>query len=249
MPVRNIVGALEAESIMDVRQMLMPGELEKMVEIQSHRAELEIMDTELTNAIQYLDESSANIDREIESFKLLDQFLYDPIGFEKIEEYIDTLHNLIDNSDLNAVTSAMALSALATLEMFKQIRDTVPGFNPALLPQYLEEAQLAKAAAMSELMIAESEFDYGRETLDYAKKTLEKKFTFQERLKSYNETVVSRAPHLFRQHAIVESTGVIDIYSVKPEKAGIDTQIFEADVHTKAAENTVEFTLECAREL
>jgi len=247
--VRNIVGAPEDESVMDVRQLLMPGELEAMEEIQSHRAELEIMDEELSRAIQYIDESAANIDREITSFRLLDQFLYDPLGFEKIDEYIETLHTLIDTSDMNAVTSAMALSTLGTFEMFKHIRDTIPGFNPELLPQYLEEAQLAKAAAMSELMVAESEFNYGRETLDYAKKTLQKKLTFQEKLKGYNEQIVSRAPHLFRQHAIVDSTGVVDIFAAKPEKAGIDTQIFESDVHTRAAENTVEFTLECARNM
>lgn len=234
---------------MDVRQLLMPGELETMVEIQANRAELEIMDTELTNAIEYLEESTANIDREISSFRLLDRFLYDPLGFEKLDEYIEELHELIDTADLNAVTSAMALSALATFEMFKQIRDTVPGFDPSLLPQYLEEAQLAKAGAMAELMVAESEFEYGRETLEYARKTLEKKFTFQDRLKSYNDQVVARAPHLFRQHAIVDSTGVVDIFAAKPERAGINAQIFESDVHTRAAENMVEFTLECARSM
>lgn len=247
MTVRNIVGAPENESVMDVRQLLLPGDLENMSEIMSDREELEIMNRELTDAIDYLDESTENIDREISSFRLLDRFLYDPLGIEHLEDYITELHELIDTSDLNAVTSSIALSTLGTLEMYKQIRDTIPGFDPALITQYLDEAQQAKAMAMTELMVVESEVSFGTDTLNYARKTLEKKITFKERLKSYNDQVVARAPHLFRHHNIVNSTGLIDIFSSKPEISVINTQIFESDVNSKAAENMVEFTLECAR--
>lgn len=244
---RNIVDAPEDESIMDIKQLNTENDLDTITELQSHWDELQQMDLELTNGIQFLDSSKANLDNEIQSFRLLDEFLNDPDGFSKIDQYIDNLNNLIESVELNAVTSSIALSTIGTFELFKYIMSVNPDFNPSLLPQYINQVQTENASVMSELLIAESEAAISSRTLEYAKTVLDKKFEFGEKLKRYNEDVVNRAPHLNRHQTIIQDTGITDIFGSIPQSATENLRLLETNISHIAANNMIEFSFECAK--
>lgn len=244
---RNIVDAPENESIMDIKQLNTQSDMDTISELRSHWDELQQMDLSLTEGIKFIDSSKDNLDSEIKSFDLLDRFLNDPLGFSKIDQYINELNEIIENVELNAVTSSIALSTIGTFELFKYILQTNPDFNPALLPQYIQEVQEDKAGLMSELLTAESETALSSRTLEYAKTVLDKKIEFQEKLKRYNEDVVSRTPHLDRHQNIVHNTGVLQAFGATPRSASACHQLLESTIRLQAADNTIKLSLECAR--
>lgn len=244
---RNIVDAPENESIMDIKQLNTQSDMDNISELQSHWDELQQMDLNLTEGINLIDSSRDNLDSEIKSFDILDRFLNDPLGFSKIDHYIHELNDTIENVELNAVTSSIALSTIGTFELFKYISQTNPDFNPALLPQYIQEMQEEKAGLMSELLTAESESVLSSRTLEYAKTVLDKKIAFQEKLKRYNEDVVNRTPYLDRHQSIVHSTGVLQVLGTTPSSVSACHQLLESTIRLQAADNTIKLSLECAR--
>lgn len=246
---RNIVGEVESRSILDIRQLLTPDESGNNVEVQEYRQNLEGMDLEFTSAIDYLQNSSQNLDREISSFGLLDEFLYDPEGVSKIDEYIEKLENLLVSEELNAVTSSIALSTLGIFNLFKDVKDNTPNFQASLLSQYIQQAQESKAQAMTEYLMAESEREYSNQTLELALQVLEKKNTLIQNLEEYNQKIISRSSQLKRHFQMSETSGILDIYNANLGTSQLKKNTMHVEVENQAMRNLLDFTMECSGNL
>lgn len=246
MSIRNIVGDVEPRSILDIRQLLSPQDTENIIDVQEYRQNLEEMDLEITSAIQQIQNSSQNLDREISSFGLLDEFLYDQEGVSKIDDYIARLEDLLVSEELNAVTSSIALSTLGIFNLFKDVKDNTPNFQASLLPQYIQQAQESKAQAMTDYLLAESEREYSKQTLDLALQVLDKKNSLIHNLQEYNQKVVSRSSHLRRHFDVSDASGILDIYNTGLGASQLKRDTMHVEVENQAMRNLLDFTLECS---
>lgn len=150
---RDIVGDEETRSVVKTRQMITSLDSEALGEIAGYESELREMLAAFEGAILELTSATGNLNSEILAFNILDRFLYDPNALQNIDFYFDLLEEAMQTSNLNSVTSAIALSAHGILDLFRQILEKNPAYDLSQAGRLLEEIRLEKEALEHEIEV------------------------------------------------------------------------------------------------
>lgn len=229
-----------SRNYMSVRQLLNDGDEENLELIRSYRSDLEGMLQAFESGISELQTSTENLDDEIKSFDVLDDFFNDPQGLSNIDLYLETIYEINQGVQLNAVTSSIALSAIGILETLKTIKEENPEFTLGVsqIEEFTDKAIVDNAALQSEILKGEAEVSLSEDVRDLAEETKERHDQLLSKVKDYHENQILRNSHVKRALGICLTSGVYDT---------IDLSGTIEDKEA-AVRNLMDFTLECLAE-
>lgn len=236
---RLLTDQLSTRNVLTVRELLTPEDEELKLELQDYAGQLDEMAIAFQRAISDLDSSTANFDREVRSFTILDNFFNDPEGMKRIDAYLENLYDVIRDEQLNSVTSSIALSALGILETLREIRLENPGFNLGLnqIQTYLGDIQIEKAGLQSQVLALEAETETSGSVLELSGAVETQHGVLESKLDKLRKTEILRNGHVTRSLDNCLSLGLIDTIGV--------THFKERE---RAVRNLMDFALECLQE-
>lgn len=226
-------------NVMTVRELITTEDEELKSELRGHEARLNEMTLSFQRAILELDSSTSNLDQEIRSFDILDNFFNDPEGMSRVDAYLKIFYETIDDSELNSVTSSIALSALGILEALKEIKLENPDFNLQLeqLQTYKETIQAENTGLQTEMLALEAEAQVSEDVRVLSENVYGEHEALQEKLAKYRKSEVLRNPYVTRSLDICLSLGLADTVGVSLIRE-----------QARAARNLMDFALECLQE-
>jgi hypothetical protein len=233
-----LLGKPEDQSTMGVREILSEEEVSNFTGLETDFELLQSMDLSFSNAIQQVVSARQNIDREISSFKILDDFLYDPNNVQKIDQYRNRLATTIGTTDLNPVNSSMALGTQAVLEIVKFAKEADPQFQVLDLEQKLTNLETEAVELTAESNLLEFQTQLSGEVVVLAKNVETKHETLQSNLAKYSKDVIRRNPMVERTFKIISS---LDL--PLPHTSNVHPTELEA----RAGHNTLIFMTSCLR--
>lgn len=226
-------------NVMTVRELLSSEDEELTSELQGYARQLEEMTLAFQQAILELDSSTENLDREIRSFTILDNLFNDPEGMNRIDAYLENLYDIIQDEQLNSVTSSIALSALGILETLREIKLENPGFNLQLnqLQTYIEEIQVKNAGLQSQVLALEAETETSGSVLEISETVQAQHEVLGGKLNRFRKTEILRNGHVTRALNSCLSLGLADTIGVNHLKE-----------KEQAVRNLMDFALECLQD-
>jgi hypothetical protein len=224
---------------MTVRELITAEDEEFKSELRGYETQLNEMTLAFQQAILELDNSTSNLDQEIRSFNILDDFFNDPDGMNRIDTYLNILYETINGSELNSVTSSIALSALGILETLKEIKLENPGFNLQLeqLQAYMETIQAENTGLQTEILALEAETQLSGDVRMLSENVYGEHEALQKKLAKYRKTEILRNPYVTRTLDTCLSLGLADTVGV--------SLIREQE---QAVRNLMDFALECLQD-
>lgn len=231
------LGRLENQSTMGVREYLTPTDAENLDCINQEYENLQAINFEFQNAIQGIQSARQNIDREISSFNVLDQFLYDEQGVEKVEQYSQQIDQLINTVDLNPVNSSMALGTKAILDAVKYAKDADPNFQIMNLENrigVLESDILEKGAEKNTL---EMKTAFSNVVVDLSKDVESKHITLLQGIDRYTREVKNRSGNVERTFQIINNINLPQVTNL----------VTPSNIEAEAGKNLFLFMSSCLR--
>lgn len=227
-------------NVMTVRELLNEEDEQTLSELRGYETQLNQMLVTFRNAISELDSSTANLDREIRSFTILDLFFNDPEGMNRIQAYLDDLYELVENETLNSVTSSIALSALGILEALREIQLENPGFQLQLnqLQTYIEQVREENEHLQTELVSARTEAEDSKNVLDLSEQVSSEHEVLQAKVDKFHKNEILRNGHVRRALDTCISTGLFSTIGVSTIKE-----------KERAMQNLMDFVLECLQDI
>jgi DNA repair exonuclease SbcCD ATPase subunit len=233
-----LTGRPESNSTVSVKEFVSETDNENLLCIQESLPELQAMDLAFANGIEQLQSARTNIDREISAFDVLDRFLYDPSGVQKVNQYRSQLNSVIGTTDLNPVNSAMALGTQAVLEMVRFAKEVDPGFELSDIETRVSQLESETESLTAERNKVEFESQLSQEVVLLAQQVEKKHDDLQTNLRRYNRTVISRSGNVERTFQIINSLNL-----PLPQTSNVTPSETEA----KAGHNTFLFLASCMR--
>lgn len=226
-----------SRNYMSVRQLLNDGDEENLDLIRSYKSDLEGMLQAFESGISELQSSTETLDDEIKSFDVLDDFFNDPQGLSNIDLYLDTIYDINQGVQLNAVTSSIALSAIGILETLKTIRGENPNFTFGVsqIEEFTDKAVVDNAALQTEILKGEAEVALSEDVRELAEQTEERHGQLLKNVSDYHEHQILRNAHVKRALSLCLTSGVYDTI----ELSGT------IEDKEAAVRNLMNFTLEC----
>jgi len=234
----TLIDRPEDKSVMNTKELLSDSDLDNLLGVRDNFEELQSMDTVFTNAIQQITSARQNIDREIASFNILDQFIYDPDNIQKVDEYRSQIQTVVGTTDLNPVNSAMALGTKAVLEAVRFAKEVDPRFELSDLETRVETLQEENDLLTGERNRLEMESAMVAEVVVLAQQVETKHSTLQTNLKRYTQEVQQRSSTVERTFRVINSLNL-----PLPTNPGVDPSEQEA----RAGHNTLLFMTSCMR--
>jgi hypothetical protein len=234
----TLTGRPEDESTMSVKEALTETETENLICIQESLPELQAMDLAFSNGIVQLQSARTNIDREIAAFDVLDRFLYDPAGVQKVDQYNLQLNTVIGTTDLNPVNSAMALGTKAILETVRFAKEADPSFELFDLETRITNLESETLGLTAEKNRLDFETQLSNEVVLLSQQVEKKHNDLQTNLQRYNQTVIRRSGNVERTFNIINSLNI-----PLPETSNVTP----TDLEAKAGYNTFLFLTSCLK--
>jgi hypothetical protein len=234
----TLTGRPEPQSTVSVKEFVTESEIENLICIQESLPELQAMDLAFANGIEQLQSARTNIDREIAAFDVLDRFLYDPSGVQKVDQYNLQLNTVIGTTDLNPVNSAIALGTKAILETVRFARESDPTFELLDAENRLDNLETETLGLAAEKNRLEFETQLSNEVVLLSQQVEKKHSDLQTNLQRYNQTVIRRSGNVERTFNIINSLNI-----PLPETSNTTP----SDAEAKAGHNTFLFLTSCLK--